>query len=258
MSVPAQDASARTPGSLRWLTAFAICAFAFLCALGVWQLQRLQWKEALIARIEARTRIAAMPLPPPDAWPALARADYEYTRVTARGVFDHAREALIFRAAGGGQNQPGYHVLTPLMLSHSGAAILVNRGYVPEALKAPGSRAAGQISGEVIVTGLLRAPEERSAFTPADDPARGLWYTRDPNAIARHAGLPNAAPFSIDLEASNVPGGWPRAGAAVIAIRNDHLAYAMTWFALAATLAAVFAAFVSRQSGWELRDNQDD
>ena len=100
------------------------------------------------------------------------------------------------------------------------------------------------------LTGLLRAPETRNAFTPLDNPAKGLWYTRDPALIAAHFGLERAAPFSIDADPVPLPGGWPKAGVTPVNIPNSHLSYALTWYGLAATLAAFCGFLVWRRRGY--------
>lgn len=226
----------------------ALLAFGLLVSLGLWQLQRLAWKEDLVAKIDGRIHAAPAPLPPEAEWTRLDPDAYEYRRVSVTGVFEHDKEALIFRASGPNQglSQPGFVVLTPLRLA-SGAHVLVLRGFVPENLRDPATRAAGQIAGETTITGLMRAPEPRNPFTPADDPAKGLWFTRDPAAIAAHFKLDRPAPFSIDADDSPVPGGWPRGGVTIVSIRNDHLSYALTWFGLAGALAAVAAAVLWRR-----------
>jgi surfeit locus 1 family protein len=220
----------------------ALLAFVVLIGLGTWQLHRLAWKEGLLAAIAARSTGSPAPVPPESAWGGLNPDDYEYRRVRLSGTFDHAKEALVFRPHGQGPaagEGPGYLVLTPLRLE-SGASVIVDRGYVPAARRDPSTRAAGQVEGEVVVTGLMRGPESGNLFTPADDPARGQWYTRDPEAIARHFDIARAAPFTVDADDAGAPGGWPKGGQALLAIPNDHLSYALTWYGLAATLAAVF------------------
>jgi surfeit locus 1 family protein len=233
--------------TILWPGISATIALAILASLGTWQLQRLAWKEDLIGRIKSRAHSEPAPLPPREEWAKMASGDYEYFPVRVAGVFEHAREALVFRPAGGAEKQPGYHVMTPLELKGSGGTIFINRGFVPEALKAPSARPLGQVAGEVIVKGLLRAPEPRSMFTPGDQPTQGLWYTRDPAAMAKHFGIEHAAPFSIDADATPQPGGWPKGGATVVSIRNDHLAYAVTWYGIAATLVGVFGVFAWRR-----------
>jgi surfeit locus 1 family protein len=160
--------------------------------------------------------------------------NYEYRHIAATGTIKHDKEALVFRPSGGpAGKEPGYHVLTPLRLT-SGGYVIVNRGFVPLDHKERSSRLAGQIQGETGVTGLMRQPEARNLFTPADDPASGNYFTRDPGLIAKHFGLASAAPF---------PGGWPKGGATERNLPNNHLSYALTWFGLAFTLIGVFAAF---------------
>jgi len=230
------------------------CATALTCAvlvgLGVWQLHRLAEKESLIARIEARAKAPPAPLPDEASWPALRPEAYEYCHVEIEGNFDHAKETLVFRATGGGTtgvNEPGFLVLTPLRL-RAGAYVIVNRGFVPAELKDRTTRFAGEISNETRVTGLMRAPETRSFFTPRDDPEKGLFFTSDPISIASRLGLENSAPFLVDADDLTIPGGWPKGGTTELALRNNHLAYALTWFCLAFACLAVFVSFALQRS----------
>ncbi len=211
---------------------------AMLCSLGFWQLERLKWKEELISRIETRLKFSPLDLPDEAAWPALIADDYDYHPVIVRGEFLHEKEALVYRATADGQatgNGPGVLVMTPFRLGN-GALVIVNRGFVPLDNKDPSKRLQGQTKGQVTLTGLMRPPEPRNAFTPADTPQKGLWFTRDPAAIAVFFKLDRVAPFTIDASLQPTPGGGPQGGATVLAIRNDHLAYAWTWFGLAITL----------------------
>jgi surfeit locus 1 family protein len=228
------------PARLRgvvWPGLIALFGIAILISLGVWQLHRLAWKEALIARIEARVHAPPAPLPPERDWSALKPEDYEYRHVTLRGRFD-GREALVFRGSGPEAGEgPGYLLLAPLILP-DGSAVIVNRGFVPGSPQDAASHVLPL--GEVSVTGLMREPEPRNLFTPADQPDKDQWFTRDPGAIARHFGLSRAAPFSVDADNSGDPKALPRGGTTVIAFPNNHLGYALTWFGLALALAGVF------------------
>lgn len=218
---------------------FTLAVGAILVGLGIWQLERLAWKNAIVARIEARTRAAPQPLPPPAAWDDLKPDDYEYRRVTATGRFDNAKEAYILRASGEG---PVYHVLTPLALA-GGGTVLVDRGSVPAERRDPATRPAGQPAGTVTVTGLMRPPESRNAFTPPDEPRKDRFFTRDPAAIATHFALNEAAPFVVDADATPNPGGWPKGGDTIVDVPNNHFSYALTWFGLALGLFTVFVSF---------------
>jgi surfeit locus 1 family protein len=122
----------------------------------------------------------------------------------------------------------------------------VNRGFVPDALRNPTQRAAGQIAGATTVRGLARLTSPPAAFTPDNDPTRNIWYRRDVRELDASAFRDNSAsaPFVIEAEALEVPGGWPKGGVTRVSLPNRHLEYALTWWGLAGTLLAVYAAFV--------------
>lgn len=237
----AAPATARRKSLIGPAIAAAIC-FAILVALGVWQLQRLAWKEEVIANIGARIHLPAVPPPPPAQWAALQPDDYDYRHVRAKGrylpgeilIFRSSAPAVADRAVG-----PGYQVMTPFALE-GGGTLLVNRGFAPLAWKDRPEIRTPPPAGAVEISGLMRPPEERNSFTPADEPAKSLWYTRDPQAMAAALKLENPAPFALDLDSDPAAGGWPHGGATELNIPNNHLSYAWTWFGLAATLAGVF------------------
>lgn len=222
-------------------------AFLVLVGLGTWQMERLAWKEALLARVEARIHAPPSPLPPAESWATLTREGDEYKRVRVRGTFDHARETLVFTVRGddapGAYKGQGYLVVTPL-LRPDGPAVLVNRGFVPVDRRDPATRAEGQVAGEVEVTGLLRLPEEASWFVPANDPSRNAFYRMDPAGIAAAREVKGAGPFLIDADATPVPGGLPEGGGTRVSFPNRHLEYALTWYGLAAALAGVCGALL--------------
>jgi surfeit locus 1 family protein len=224
---------------------FSVLGIAILLGLGFWQLERRVWKEELIARIEARTKAPPAPIPSEGDWKNVSGERDEYRRVTARGAFRHDREVQVYTVVSEQKGRlagPGYWVMTPLELD-SGAAVIVNRGFVPLDRRNPDSRSAGQVRGQTTVTGLLRLPEQMTLFSPDNDPARNTWYRRDPGEIARALKLERVAPFTIDADATPIPGGLPEGGRTRINFPNDHLQYAVTWFGLALALAGVFAAF---------------
>lgn len=224
-----------------------LAGVAVLVALGDWQLQRLAWKEALIAAVESRVHAPPVEAPAEAEWPKLKPADYEYRHVRLVGVYDASRQALVFRALGnprGRYGGPGYLVMTPLRLA-GGAEVLVNRGFVPQERK--DAALEGVKPTETVVTGLMRASEERTWFTPADDPASGQWFTRDVDAMARAMELSRYAPFSVDADAGADPAALPEGGETIVAFPNNHLSYAMTWFGMAVALIGVFAAYAFTQ-----------
>lgn len=248
----AGTAARRAPARWTSLIPPAIVALAVaagLIGLGVWQLQRLAWKEALIRTVAERTVAPPVPLPPRADWAGLTPDAYEYRHVTAAGTFDHSEEVHVYRplvSARGPYRGVGDIVLTPFHLA-SGGTVIVNRGFVPNERLAPATRPAGQVAGPVTVTGLMRSPQERNGFTPADDTARNQWFTVDPAAVARLYGLGDVAPFVIDEDAGQAPGGLPQGGETVLDFPNSHLQYALTWFGLASALLGVFGVWAWRQ-----------
>lgn len=216
----------------------AVIGTVILVSFGFWQVQRLTAKQALIAQLEARQHAPVTGVPSEAEWRSLEPDDYEYRHVAVVGTYQTAQSALVYR--GGSPNAPGegpgYHVITPLRLP-DGSTILVNRGFVPQD-KADEAR-ANVPDGAVSVTGLMRSPEARNTFTPADEPQKGVWYTRDPASIAAQSKLTHVAPFTVDADADPKAKGWPRPGATVVDIPNNHLSYALTWFGLALALVGV-------------------
>ncbi len=222
-------------------SAIALAAFLLLIGLGTWQVERLSWKEALLATLAQRLAAAPAPLPPATSWTRLDPAEDEFRRVAFTATFLHDREGLVYSAGSGLRARasgPGYWVFTPARLA-DGTVLMVDRGFVPEGRRDPAARPAGQMPGEITIVGVLRWPEQRSLFSPADDPARNLWFVRDPVAIATAKGL-TVAPFYVDQEAPQPPGGLPAAGPLRPNIPNHHLQYALTWYALAVALAVMF------------------
>lgn len=207
--------------------ALSICCLALALlfgGLGVWQLDRLAWKLDLIERVNARVHAAPQP-PPPGV--AVNRKDHEYLRVAVQGVLLNDRETFVQAVT---EQGPGWWVITPLQTSSG--VILINRGFVPTERRDPATRQAP--TGRVRVTGLLRLSEPHGGFLRANDPAAGRWYSRDVAAIAQTRHLTGVAPYFIDADATPNPGGYPAGGLTVIAFRNSHLVYALTWFALSA------------------------
>jgi len=217
------------------LTIACVLMFALLCGLGTWQVERLHWKLALIAQVDANMKAAPLPL---DTVRALPRDQAQYRRVTVHGVFDHGHENYVFTTDDG---TPDYHVLTPLRTGQGW--LMVDRGAVPKDRLAPASRAAGNPTTPVTVTGVWRAPDPPGFFTPQPDRAHHVWYARDLAGMARADGITLLAPDLIEADATPNPGGLPVGGKTVVSFRNQHLSYAVTWFGLALGLLGIWLAY---------------
>ena len=244
-------------------------AIAVLLALGVWQVERRQWKRALIAQVERRLAAAPVAAPGPAQWPAIGKED-AYTRVRVAGRWaGHDVRVQAVTDLGG-----GYWVMTPLV-TEEGWTVLVNRGFSPSPLREEGRGEGKEPRGEAplgetpaphptsagsamppawpeqrgalftrrspegrgleTLTGLLRLTEPKGGFLRRNDPAAGRWYSRDVAAIAATQRLGTVAPYFIDADRRG--DGWPRGGMTVVRFPNNHLVYALTWFSLAGLVA---------------------
>jgi surfeit locus 1 family protein len=229
---------------LLWPTVFSLPMLLICLALGAWQVERLFWKQDLIAQRQAA--VAAAPAAVPKS---LAEArDMEFRHVSDQGVFLNDKEIFLGATSeGGGQ---GYQVLTPL-LEPGGRVVFVNRGYIPAELKDPEKRAAGQISGTVRVQGLLRLPlaGKPNWFLPDNRPDLNYWFWVDLPAMSAADKLDRVAPFYIDAAATPNPGGWPKGGVTRLMLPNNHLQYAITWFSLAVALSVIYVLYHRRNAG---------
>src|SRR5258707_8084596 len=219
----------------------AASAFAVLLSLGLWQLDRKAWKEGLIATIEQRLSAPPVALPAPATWPWLRAAEEEFLQVAVTAEFLNDREALVYTSGSSlreGSSGPGYWIFTPARLA-DGALVMVNRGFVPDGKQDPGTRPDGEVAGPINMVGVLRWPELPGLFTPAGDPTRNIWFSRDSNAIAAAKGV-SVAPFYLELERPDPPGGLPRTGRLRPTLPNNHFGYALTWLVLACVLVGVY------------------
>jgi surfeit locus 1 family protein len=229
---------------LFWPTLFTAPAVLLLLALGFWQVERLFWKQDLIAQRQAA--VTAAPVTAPHSWEE-ARG-MEFRHVTDEGAFLNDKE--IYLGATSEAGRQGYQVLTPF-LEPGGRVVFVNRGFIPAELKDPAKRAAGQIAGAVCVQGLLRLPpaEKPAWFLPDNRPDLNYWFWVDIPAMSAADRLDRVAPFYIDADATPNPGGWPKGGVTRLALPNDHLQYAITWFSLAVALIVIYVLFHRRNAG---------
>ena len=231
------------------LTLFTLAAFGILIALGVWQLQRRDWKNNLLARFEQALSKAPIPYEPPPNANERAR---EFERVTATGTFEDAKTVRLLvptPEAVRAQTQDGfgYLLFTPLKLSDG--AVFVNRGFVPRSVADRGDIKGG----EATITGILRLSQKPAWFLPAADLAKRLFFSADIPEMVNAAGVSGPGTVTSEyIEAEPTPQAseWPKARdphELLAAIPNRHLEYALTWFSLAAALAGVYGVFIARK-----------
>ncbi|MCH8861945.1 MAG: SURF1 family protein [Proteobacteria bacterium] len=222
-------------------TIAALAVMAILLGLGFWQLDRLGQKRDLILKIAERAISEPVPAP---GFSEPGDIDFEFRRATATGTFRHDLEIPVYAIGPGGA--PGYRIYTPLE-RNSGGVILVNRGWVPTALKGRALRAEGLPPGVVTVVGILRHPGAKARFTPENQPQTNAWFWLDLDLAADARGLENLAYYFIEAAADPDSPGPPRGATSAPYIANNHLGYMLTWFSLALALAVIFAIFHRRK-----------
>lgn len=216
-----------------------------LCGLGTWQVQRLFWKEELIAKVEQRTALAPMEIN--DFLDRqMVEDNWSYSPIKAQGVFDHTKEVYFFTTSKTGRS--GWNIQTPMLLDN-GKYLIVNRGFVPYDMRDPSTRLEGQVSGKQSITGFVRVPEKvkPNSFFPDNIPEKRELYWRDYNLLVDLMGKSEGrdfVPFFVDVNDAPNPGGFPKGGTTIISFPNSHLQYAVTWYGLALALLGVGGFFL--------------
>jgi len=225
---------------LFWPTVISLPIFVFAFALGVWQMERREWKRDILDRIAHNQATPAV------AFDDLLKADpllHEYGKVRVAGTFLHDKEFHL--AARSLRNKVGMQIVTPLRLD-DGRIVLFDRGWVPSEQKEGASRAAGQLAGKVELTGVVRRSQIQRQFAPDNVPDKNVWFHVDvPLMRVLAGGKPDPVldTFFLEADATPNPGGVPIGGQTRLDIPNDHLQYAITWFAIALSLAGVYLAY---------------
>lgn len=219
-----------------WPTVFTIPALALLIVLGSWQVQRLHWKEAIIAEREAAMAraplsVASITKAGPSLW---------FRPVRATGVLLHDSE--IYMDGKSYRSNPGGQVVTPMRLDRGGV-VYINRGWVPRELRTPEKRPAGQVAGSVTVSGILRRSGRTNDWIPQNQPDKNEWYSVDVGAMAKRQGLVEVRPFYMEAGPAANPGGWPLGRKPMILLSNNHLQYAFTWFSFAVVLLVIYVIY---------------
>jgi surfeit locus 1 family protein len=246
------DAAVRPRLGLSFWTfiAFMLALTGLFVALGVWQVQRLAWKEKLIETVSERLDKPPYELPPTAEWAVTDLDPFTFHPVTASGHYLADKSVLVFTSlsdAKGKYDGPGYWVMTPFAVD-GGGTVFVNRGFVPQQdIAAFAGGSANTPAGNLTITGVAIAPEEAGAFTPGADHAKRVEWVRDPVRLAALAGVVGPVlPLTIDAPAG-APGALPQGGETVVDFPNNHLGYAFTWFGFAILTPCLLAAWIWRQ-----------
>lgn len=223
-----------------WPTVLSLAILGVALGLGIWQMERREWKRGILDRMAVNQAAA------PIGFDELLKGDplaREYGRVKVAGTFLHDKE--FYLAARSLKNKVGLQVVTPLA-TDDGRIVLFDRGWIPQEAKDPPRRAAGQVQGRVELTGIVRRNQERRQFAPENVPDRNVWFHVDVPLMRSMAGGkpdPKLDAFFLDADAAANPGGVPVGGQTRLDIPNDHLQYAITWFLIALAMAGVYLAY---------------
>lgn len=240
----------------RWIitTLLVVLAVGGMARLGFWQLDRLEQRRAFNAQVQAQISAPELDLNASIAPASLA--DMEYRTVVVRGEYDPSGEILLRNQVS--DTQPGFHLLTPLRITGTDQAVLVNRGFIPLDQDQPAERTAYAQNGPVTVRGILRQPHIPRYFgVPDPTLAPGqtrldAWYAINLPRIQQQVAYPllpvyiEAAPGSTQA-AAPAPA-YPIAAASLPDLtEGSHLGYAVQWFSFAAVLALGYPFFVKKQ-----------
>lgn len=211
---------------------FMIGAVLLLTSLGVWQVERLQWKKTLIAQVEQVQHAPALGTLPQ----ALDGLDYHNVALTGTFLYDKAMHMIgVPHSQLPQDNGPGFLVLTPFRLEDDGRIILVNRGFAPLNKEA-------RPEGVQTVTGILRPTRGKRLFSPSNQPQKNVWFYEDVPAMAQYTGL-QLTPLMVEATGKAQKGVWPIPSDGSISLRNDHLGYVITWFSLAIIALVMFGIY---------------
>jgi len=221
-----------------WPTLISLPILVISLGLGLWQMERREWKGDILERITTNQAAAPMTL---DQLLSGNPLRHEYGRVKLAGTFQHDHE--FFLAARSLKNKVGLQVIVPFK-TDDGRVVLFDRGWVPA--RDPAGRSAGQPTGRVEVTGLVRRSQIRARFAPENVPEKNVWFQADVPLMRKMAGAapdPRLDSFFLEADGTPNPGGVPVGGQTRLEIPNDHLQYAITWFLLALALVGVYLAY---------------
>jgi len=228
----------RPPPRLWPIILATLAGTAILLGLGIWQVQRLHWKEGLLAELAQKAKSEPVDLATAEA--VYRAGNAEFLKVRFRATYKHDAGMKMISTYEGGQ---GWTIITPAA-SSDGFAVIVDRG------RLPGQRLEhfDKPPGEVELTGVVRVYNHGQAyFDPDNDPKANNWYWWDVPAMLAAAQMPaglKPLPFVVQLLPGTVAAEFPQPPEPRANLANNHLGYAITWFGLAITLLAVAGVYI--------------
>lgn len=223
-----------------WASLSCLIVFCILVTLGVWQLQRLEWKQGLIDDLRARSEappLTELPRPPHD----LAALSYRSVRLT--GQYLEGREFLF--PGRSYQGMTGEELAAPFV-TEKGRGVIVSRGWLPPQRLDPATRTGEAAEGPITIEGILRPGgwSGTESFRPVNDPEKNRWLYYDLEAMTAAAGLEDPeTELYVSLKRQAGDESLPLPLPPAITLANNHLEYALTWFALSGGLIGIYLLF---------------
>ena len=209
-------------------------SFILLCSLGIWQLQRLSWKNQVIKEISLKIDAHAIDLPAniDDV------QDLKFRLVKVKGTYLHDKEIHLYAGSRTVKGEPGYFILTPLYTNDQ-RYVIINRGWVPQKLKSASNRMQTLTKGPVEIEGYFFEKEKKTWTTLNNDLNKNVWLWMDLPSMRQHLALPllDGVIIRKKMDDHELPSGKELLTAH---IRNDHLTYVITWFSAAVSLLIIY------------------
>lgn len=199
---------------------FMACATVLLTGLGLWQVERLQWKQHEIAKVEAAQALPILGTLPQE----LGGLEYRKVMLTGTFLYDKAMH-MVGRPRQFTSDSAGFFIVTPFKLDDDGRIILVNRGFAPAGKET-------KPEGVQSVAGIIRPARVKRYFSPDNQPDKNLWFYEDITAMSAATGV-TLTPLIVEATGDMQKDVYPIPHDGNVSLRNDHLQYAITWFSLA-------------------------
>ena len=223
------------PRPVAWF--FFIAAFGTCLALGTWQVERLEWKQGIIAALataNADTTLTALPAD------EVELKSLQFRKITLKGTWRSDHEFHL--APRYWQDKFGYAIITPFTLA-DGRTVMVNRGWVPAKKKDASTRPETAVKGRATINGLVRVGAERNYMSPPNQPEKNIWFGRDVAAMADAAKIKNTIPAMVDIVGEQDAKNLPVPSDGTIRLKNDHLSYILTWYGIALGILVIFVVY---------------